>query len=348
MAETMRELFTALDHLAGVSGRERAVGLRLRQFLSEHCDECDEDPLGNFIFRRRGNGPKVLLAAHMDELGFIVSYIEENGMARMAPVGWHDERMAVNQHVLIHTRKGCVQGVTGSKPSHILSAAEMTKAIPLNELYADAGTKSRAESESLGIRIGDVISFDRDGHFLNGTDVYTGKSVDDRAGCAVMAEVLRRLATEGLSSVDLYAAATVQEEVGFRGAGAVANRVKPDVAIVLDVALAGGSPDVPERRLPMRIGGGPAIMAYHWSDDGPWGNITPQPLVDALIKTAEDNSIPFQLDVTMGTATDAYSISISGCGVCTGGIFIPTRYIHTAVGVLDFNDMLAAADLLTA
>lgn len=337
-----------LDHTAGVSGRERAVGLKMKAFLSKYCDECLEDNLGNFIFHRRGDGPKVLLAAHMDELGFIVSYIEENGMLRMAPAGWHDERMAVNQDMLIHTRMGDVQGVTGSKPAHILSAEEMAKAIPLEDIRVDPGTKSRAESEALGIRIGDAVSFDRDGHFLNGTDIYTGKSVDNRAGCAVMAEVFRRVAEEGGYAADIYAAGTVQEELGARGAGVVANRVKPDIAVVLDVSLAGGNPGVPESKLPIKLGGGAAVMAYHWWDDGPWGNAVPQSLLDAMIRAAEENGIPYQIDVTMGTTTDGYPISIAGDGVITGGICVPARYIHTAVGIIDFKDMTATADLLAA
>jgi endoglucanase len=348
MSETLRELLVELDRVAGVSGRERAVGLRLKEFLSKYCDEFLEDSPGNFIFRRRGDGPKVLLAAHMDELGFVVSHIEENGMLRVVPAGWHDDRTVVNQHVLIHTRKGVAQGVTGSKPAHILSAEEAAKAIPPEDIYVDLGTKSRADSEALGVRIGDAVSFDRDGHFLNGTDVYTGKSVDNRAGCAVMAEVFRRIAEEGGCAADIRAAGTVQEELGFRGAGAVANRVKPDIAVVLDVALAGGSPDIPESRLPIKLGAGAAIMVYHWWNDGPWGNFVPQPLVDAMIRAAEENGIPYQTDVTMGTATDGYPISVAGDGVLTGGILVPARYVHTAVGIVDFKDMTAAVDLLVA
>jgi endoglucanase len=344
----MREMLRGLDNTAGVSGRERAVGLKLREFLDGYCDESREDALGNFIFRKRGDGPKVLLAAHMDELGFVVSFIEENGMLRMVPAGWHDDRMVVDQDVLIHTRKGDLQGVTGSKPSHILTAEETSRAIPMKDIYIDVGTKSRAESEALGVHVGDVVSFDRAGHFLNGTDVYTGKSIDNRAGCAVMAEVMRRIAKEGGSRVDLYAAGTVQEELGFRGAGAVATRVQPDYALILDVALAGGSPDIPENLLPIKLGAGAAVTVYHWWNDGPWGNSVPQSLVDGIVGAAETNGIPCQLDVTMGTATDGYPIATSGQGVLTGGISIPTRYIHTAVGILDFRDVCAAADLTTA
>jgi endoglucanase len=344
----MRNMLVDLDNTVGVSGHERAVGLKLREFLDGCCDETTEDTLGNFIFRKRGDGPKVLIAAHMDELGFMVSFIEENGMLRMVPVGWHDDRMVIDQDVLIHTRKGGLKGVTGSKPSHILTAEEMTQAIPMKDIYIDIGTKSRAESEALGAHIGDVVSFDREGYFLNGTDVYTGKSIDNRSGCAVMAEVMRRVAEEGGSRVDLYGVGTVQEEIGFRGAGAVANLVQPDYALILDVTLAGGSPDIPENVLPIKLGEGAAVTVYNWWDDGPWGNTVPRSIVDGMVGAAEANGIPCQLDVMMGTATDGYPISISGQGVLTGGISIPTRYIHTAVGVLDFRDVCAAADLAVA
>jgi endoglucanase len=347
-SKTMRNILIELDNTAGVSGRERAVGLTLQEFLNGYCDEFTEDPLGNFIFRKRGDGPKILLAAHMDELGFMVSFIEENGMVRMVPAGWHDDRMVVDQDVLIHTRRGALQGVTGSKPAHILTDEETSQAIPMKDIYVDIGTKSRAESEALGARIGDAISFDREGHFLNGTDVYTGKSIDNRSGCTVMAEVMRRIAEEGGAHADIYAAGTVQEELGFRGAGAVANRVRPDYALILDGSLAGGSPDIPENRLPIKLGEGAAVTVYNWWDDGPWGNSVPQSIVDGMVGVAEANSIPYQLDVTMGTATDGYPIAMSGQGVLTGGISVPTRYVHTAVGILDFRDVCAAADLAVA
>jgi endoglucanase len=348
-SKDLRELISTLDNVVGVSGRETAVAEKLKEEMAGYCDEVQTDNLGDVIFKRSGNRDfTALLIAHMDELGFIVSYIEENGMVRFLPVGYHDDRMAVNQDLVIHTKKGPVSGVSGAKPSHVLTAEESAKAIPMNALYIDIGTSSREETAALGVRPGCVVSFDREGRYLNGGTIYTGKSVDDRVGCAMLVEVIRRLAAEDYRSVTVVAAGSVMEEVGARGAHVIPERVKPDLCIVLDLTLAGGSPDVEERELPVKLGGGPAIMTFHWELDTTYGLIAPEELVDGLLETAEKEGIPIQYDLLMGAWTDGFPISMSGKGVKTCGVSVPSRYVHTAVGLVDISDVENAVDLVVA
>jgi endoglucanase len=348
------ELLVSLDNVYGISGEENPVAEKLKMELDGLYDEYYEDALGNQIYLHKakpadgGQAPKkILLAAHMDELGLLVSYIEDNGLVRFVPVGWHDPRMVVDQDMLIFTRKGDVlQGVTGSKPAHILTLEEMAQAIPIADLYLDIGTRTREETLALGVRIGDNIGFDRQGHFLNGTSIYTGKSIDNRVGLAIMAEVLRRVSTEGIDHVDVYAVGSVQEEIGGRGAGAASVQIEPDVALALDVSLAGGSPGIEDARLPIKMGDGACILAYDWWDDTAMGTAVNKKLLYGLTDVAETKGIPHQIDVTMGSFTDAYVMTVSGKGAMAGGVFCPSRYIHTAVGTVDTKDMQPCVDLI--
>ena len=142
-----------------------------------------------------------MLCAHMDELGFIVQHVEDEGFVRIAPVGYHDDRMVIDQDLRIHGRKGPVDGVTGAKPAHVLPPEEAKKAIPLEDMFVDVGTSSREATEELGVRVGDLVTFARPAGLLNGTRVFTGKAVDDRSGCAVMVEVMRRLPADTAATV---------------------------------------------------------------------------------------------------------------------------------------------------
>ena len=225
MSDKMLDLLAALDAAIGVSGDERLVADVIAAELEGHHDEHESDPLGNHYFTRRGSdgGPTVMLCAHMDELGFIVQHVEDEGFVRIVPVGFHDARMVVDQDLAIHGKKGAVHGITGAKPAHVLPPDEAKKAIPIDQLHVDLGTTSREETEALGVRVGDLATFARTGLALNGTRVFSGKAVDDRAGCAVMVEVMRRLGDRHAATV--VGVAAVQEELGIRGAGPAATRV---------------------------------------------------------------------------------------------------------------------------
>lgn len=332
----------ALDNVPGVSGDETAVAAVLKQELEGLYDEHIEDPLGNQLFIRYGKDreKKVMFSAHMDEIGFIINYIEENGFARVYPVGYHDDRMAVNQDLVFITSDGRrVQGITGSKPAHIMTAEDHEKVIQIENLFIDFGTDSAQETRALGIEEGDYGTFARQGYFLNGTQYYTGKSVDDRAGLAVLVEAMRRLKGMDIEPT-VCLAATVQEELGMRAGGPIGSRFKPELMFAVDGTLTGGTPEVEWRQCAERMGGGVGIKYYDWDPIlGQTGSNVPRKLTNHMIAIAKKYHIPYQREVIMGGGTDAWSVSMSGEGVLTGGICIPARYMHTAVGTVRMDDM---------
>jgi endoglucanase len=197
------------------------------------------------------------------------------------------------------------------------------------------------------VRVGDPITFVRSGMALNGTRIFTGKAVDDRSGCAVMIETMRRLAESDVAAT-VVAVASVQEELGLRGAGPAAFRVQPDVAIALDVTLAGDTPATEFRQLPIKLGGGPAIKYFDWAPSSTIGSAVPRRLTRRLEEAAARAEVPFQREVLLGGATDAGSIALAGAGTLTGCVSIPSRHIHSAVGVVHLGDMEQCVDLLLA
>jgi endoglucanase len=349
MADRMLELMLKLDAARGISGYEEAVAKLMHDELAPLSDEQSSDPLGNHYFTKRAakGAPVLMLCAHMDELGFLVQHIEDEGFLRLAPVGYHDDRMLTDQVLEVEGLNGPVLGVVGTKPAHVVSGEERGKAIPLHEMFVDLGTTSREESEALGVRVGDPVTFVRSGMALNGTRVFTGKAVDDRAGCAVMIETMRRLGERDVPAT-VVAVASVQEELGLRGAGPAAFRVQPDVAIALDVTLAGDTPATEFRQLPIRLGGGPAIKYFDWAPAAVIGSSVPRRLTRRLEEAAARAEVPFQREVLLGGATDAGSIALAGAGTLTGCVSIPSRHIHSAVGVVHLGDMEQCVDLLLA
>ena len=220
MADRMLDLMLKLDAVRGISGYEEEVAELMHAELAPLSDEQTSDPLGNHYFTKRGakGAPVLMLCAHMDEIGFLVQHIEDEGFVRLAGVGYHDDRMLTDQVLEVQGANGPVIGVVGTKPAHVISAEEASKAIPLREMFLDLGTADRDATEALGVRVGDPVTFARTGMQLNGTRVFTGKSVDDRAGCAVMIETMRRLRSARFKAT-VVAVASVMEEVGLRGAG---------------------------------------------------------------------------------------------------------------------------------
>ncbi len=331
-----------LDNAFGVSGDEGEVAEVLRKEMEGLFDVCDEDPLGSQYFIKYGKDreKRVLISAHMDEIGFIVNYIEENGLVRFLPVGYHDDRTAVNQDMVINTDSGKkVYGVTGSKPAHIMTQEDHERVIKIEELYLDVGTESRRETLELGVQVGDYTGFHRQGYILNDGKYYTGKSIDNRSGCAAMVEIMRRI--QGLDiNPTVCMVGSVMEEVGMRAGGPMVNRFDPELVLALDVTLTGNIPGVEERQCSEVMGGGPGIKFYDWDPVlGATGNNVPRKLTRKLIATAEKHAIPYQREVMVGGGTDAWSASMAGMGVLAGGICIPQRYLHTAVGTVNLEDL---------
>ena len=348
-SETLEKSLFRLDNAFGVSGDEEEVASVLKEEMTGLYDEYFEDALGSQFFIKYGKNPdkKVLISAHMDEIGYIINYIEENGLARFLPVGYHDDRTAVNQDMVVKTDSGKqVFGVTGSKPAHIMTEEDHEKVIKIDELYLDLGTESREETLALGVQVGDYMGFARQGGRLNGGKYYTGKSVDNRSGCAAMVEVFRRLAGKEIEPT-VCMVGSVMEEVGMRSGGPCVNRIKPELVLALDVTLTGGIPGVEERQCSEVMGGGPGIKYYDWDPIlGATGNNVPRKLTRRLISIAEKRGIPYQREVMTGGGTDAWSAAMAAEGVLAGGICIPQRYMHTAVGTINLEDLQNTVELL--
>lgn len=347
--QTMLETLKHLDNTFGVSGNEEEVAIALQEEMEGLYDEHIEDPLGNQIFIKYGKNRdrKIVLSAHMDEIGFIVNYIEDNGLARFLPVGYHDDRTAVNQDMVVMTDSGKrVYGVTGSKPAHIMTAEDHEKVIKIEDLFVDFGTSSREETLALGVQVGDYMGFAREGFVLNNGKFYTGKSVDDRAGCAVIVEVLKRLQGVDLKPTICMVGSTM-EEVGIRAGGPIATRLKPELFLAIDVTLTGGTPGVEMCKCSQEMGAGPGIKYYDWDPIlGATGSNVPRKLTRKIIQTAEKHEIPYQREVMTGGGTDAWSAAMADTGVLAGGVCIPQRYMHTAVGTVHMDDMEHTVNLL--
>jgi putative aminopeptidase FrvX len=339
----LRTLMEELDAIVGVSGDEEKVAEYIVEQLSPAYPDYTKDDLGNHYFVKKGKKQNLslMLAAHMDEIGFVVKHIDDKGFVFIGPVGYHDSRMVISQKLVIHTDKGPVYGVTGSKPAHIVSAEESKKAIPLEAIHIDVGTFSNQETKDLGVEIGDYVTFDSKGKFLNGGEVFTGKAVDDRAGCAILVEVMKRLAEKDIQPT-VYGVATVQEEVGIRGAGPAGFNVQPSIALSIDVTLSGGTPGIEEKEIPVKLGSGASILFY----DG--GLAVPKKVAKRLVKVAEAREIAYQRDVLFNGATDGKAISLSGKGVLTGTVSVPSRYIHSAIGCVHLGDMENVVQLIVA
>ncbi|HLN88660.1 MAG TPA: M42 family metallopeptidase [Candidatus Binatia bacterium] len=329
-----------LSNACGVTGREEQVRNLLIQLMTPYADQIQVDKLENIIAIKKGKAksPKIMLAAHMDEVGLMVKTITKDGFLQFTKMGGIDDRILPAQKVMVFTKKGEFPGIIGSKPPHIQKEEERKKIIAYDELFIDVGAQSKEEAAKMGVSIGDPVAFDIK-YVKVGNDAAMGKAFDNRAGCLTMVETLKLL---GKSDCTVCAVGTVQEEVGLRGAAAAAFGVDPDLAIALDVTIAGDVPGVREFDTSVKMGKGPALTI---SDSG---LITHPKVLRWLIETAEEEKIPFQIESGLLGSTDAARISITRQGILCGNISIATRYIHSPVGMLSLKDIENSAKLTAA
>jgi len=338
MAMDVKEILANLSEGTGISGYEHG----LADYLEQHCpwaDEIRQDKLGNLIMVQRARNaaeqpyrPKVMLAAHMDEIGLIITKIDDEGFLRFSTVGGIDQRVLLAQEVIVHGKTD-LPGVIGAEPPHVQDPNERSEAVPMDELYIDVGYDSKEQLAEL-VRVGDLATINRKVVHLGGS-LMAGKAMDDRAGVAVMLECLKALATMN-HIADVYAVATVQEEVGYRGAITSAFGIVPDIGIALDVGH-GDMPGVPEY-LTINLGNGPGIAL------GP--HVHPS-LHKRLVQTAKEWNISYSLEpATRPSGTDAYAIQITQAGIPTALLSIPLRYMHTPVETLNWDDVRKTARLL--
>ncbi|MEM2905794.1 MAG: M42 family metallopeptidase [Candidatus Bathyarchaeia archaeon] len=320
----------------GPAGFERETIGIVRRYIAPYCDECTWDKLGSLIFRKRGGAerPHVLLPGHVDEVGFVVSGIEkESGFLTFNTLGGWFDQVLLSQRVVIRTRKGDVPGVIAAKPPHLLPPEELTKVVTKNMMHIDIGASSLKDAEELGVRIGDPIVPVSPFSVIRNGKIAMGKAFDDRIGAFIAMETIRRLVEENIPHPNtVYGAATVQEEVGARGAATVAHMVDPDVAIVLEVDIAGDVPGVKPSEAPAKMGRGPAILTFDAS------MIPNQPLKEFVVQTAEEQQIPYQLSQVARGGTDAGRIHLTRAGCPSIVIGVATRHIHSAVGILSLED----------
>lgn len=333
--QQMQDFLRQMVESTGVSGYESQVGELVSRAFLGICDQVRTDVLGNVVALRKGEGEgprkRVMLAGHMDEIGLMITKIEDSGFLRFTSIGGVDQRTLVAQEVVVHGKRDLL-GIIGLKPPHLMQPEDRGKAIPMRDLVIDIGMS--AEQVRQSVQVGDMVTINRQMYQL-GKDVVAGKAMDDRAAVAVIYYCLQELA--GLRhQVDVYAVATVQEEVGLRGAIVSTYDIAPDVGIALDVCH-GPMPGVEvQRTSPM--GQGPNI--------GFGANIHPR-VHGRLVETAKDYNIPYSLGVyAAGTGTDTWAMQVSRAGIATGLLSIPSRYMHTSVETVNLLDLKMAGRLL--
>ena len=326
------EYLKLLDGARGVSGSEGCVTELVKKLFSQYCDSVEVDGIGNVIGRRsaaKQNVPSVMIEAHMDELGLMVSKINDCGSLKFVTVGGFDPKVLPGTEVTVHGREALF-GVIGAKPPHLIT--DRSKAPAINDMAIDIGF-SREKTEKL-VSVGDLVTINTGFTKLDGSFA-AGRCIDDRGGLSLIMRVLEMLSGYQLDN-ELIVAATVQEEVGLRGARVAAGHLQPSCAVSIDVCH-GTSPGVSEDAFP--CGKGPVVTI------GP--NLNPK-LTKKLLNIASENNIEVQLEVCPGdTGTDAWEIQIAGRGVPVGLISMPLRYMHGNYEVVDCNDIENGAKLIS-
>ncbi len=330
------DLLKRLSEAASVPGHEGKIRGIIEEELKGIVDEFKVDPLGNLIAHKEGSGPAVLIAAHMDEIGFIVKHVEEEtGFIRIHPLGGFDVKTLIAQRVIVHTEGGDLIGAIGSKPIHIMTEEERKKLPELKDLFVDLGLP--AEEVKKRVTVGDPITLRQD--FVELEDVVSGKALDDRAGVYIGIEAIKRAKKFGC---DLYFAGTTQEEVGLRGARVAGFSVHPVIGIALDTTLAVDVPGAQPGERITALGKGVAIKL---TDSA---SISHPGLVKEMRRIAEERKIPYQMEILPRGGTDAGAIQLAREGVAAVTLSLPTRYVHSVVETAHKDDLEAAIGLLAA
>jgi putative aminopeptidase FrvX len=322
----VKDLIKKLTEAYGPSGREEQIREIIRTEVEPLADEIRVDTLGNLIALKQGNseGKKVMLAAHMDEIGLIISYVDEKGFLRAQPIGGVDVMTLVGGRVQF--ADGTIGVIAPEK------RWEFKKEPQLPKVYIDIGATSRDEAQD---RLGEAVGFVRP--FADLGRRIVAKALDDRIGCAALVQTLRQLEN---SPHDVYFVFSVQEEVGLRGARTSAYGLEPEVGIAVDITLAADTPEAP--KLAMKLGGGPCIKVMDS------GMLSHPGVKNLLIETAEAQDIPYQLEVLSGGSTDAAAIQLVHSGVPAGCVSIACRYFHTPSEMVDMDDVQNTVRLLLA
>jgi endoglucanase len=330
-----------LSNAHGPSGFEEPVRKIMVDRLKPFVDHISYDGMGSVLAEQGSSGPRIMIDAHMDELGGMIRRITPDGYLSMQMLGgWLDQALP-DQRWVILTAKGPIEGVTGIRDVHSATADERTHVIPREAILLDIGAKTAAEARAMGIEPGDPVAPDSPFQILNGSNNYLGKAWDDRAGCAVLVEVARRMAKLPHPNRIVYAA-TTQEEVGLRGAHSAADAIKPELGIAIEGGITGDTPGSRPDDSQVKLGGGPGIFLYDSS-------ALPNRKLTAYTKqTAAAKSISLQLDSVSGYGDDSSAIQQSTAGVPTVNLVVPVRYTHAHDGIMNRGDFDGMVDLIVA
>jgi putative aminopeptidase FrvX len=340
--DNIEKMLKELTEVTGISGYETEIRNTIKRYL-EPIGEISYDNLGSLVCTKTGTSevPKVMLAAHMDECGFMVKLITKEGFIKFAQVGGWWDHVLMAQRVRIHTAKGDVIGVIGAKPPHLLTEEERKKLVDKKEMYIDIGATSQEEVEASGVRVGDPIVPVSEFCLLANGKSYLSKAADDRIGCAVVIEAMKKLSEETHPNT-VYGVATVQEEVGLRGGRTSVDIVKPDVAFVLESGIATDMPGMAEPTI--KLAGGPVVGFAEP------GMITNLKLRDLVIEVAKKHDIPVQIyaEPDARGGTDADVIHLYRGGVPSIVLAPPCRHIHSHTSIFHKEDFSLTVDLLVA
>lgn len=335
------QLLQTLADAPGPSGFEEPVRKIMVERMKPFAEKISYDGLGSVIAVQGTSGPRVMVDAHMDELGGMIRRITPNGFLTMQMLGgWLDQAL-VDQRWIIIGSKGLVRAVTGIRDIHLVPAEERTRVYPRDSIFLDVGAKSEAEVRQLGVEPGDPVVPDAPFFVMNGTNNYAGKGWDDRVGCAVVVETMRRLAGSPHPNQIFYAA-TVQEEIGLRGAHAASDVIKPELGIALEGGVVKDAPGTHPEESQVILGAGPGLFLYDSSA------LPNRKLVAFVKQVAAEKSIPLQFDLVQGYGDDSAEIQKSNGGVPTVNLVVPARYTHAHNGVINRRDFDQMVDLMVA
>lgn len=334
----IEELLGKLSNAHGLSASEGGVRDIIREELEGSVDEIYEDRMGNLIAVRKGDDYKIMIASHMDEIGFMVQYIDEKGFLKFVPIGGWFNPVAYTQRVVLHGKKGPVTGVIGAKPPHVMTPEDRKKEIKMEDMFIDIGATSDKDVEEMGIEIGTPATIDREYKVLANKRI-TGKALDNRVGVAMLIEALKK----AKSPHTIYGVFTVQEELGLKGAKVSAFAIEPDCAIATDVTISGDHPGITKKEASVEMGKGPVLVLVSAAGRG----LMADPKVTEWLRNAaESGKIPYQLEVGDGGNTDATIIHLVRDGIPSIPLSIATRYIHSPIEVADLEDIENGVKLL--
>ncbi|MDY0281933.1 MAG: M42 family metallopeptidase [Salinivirgaceae bacterium] len=334
------QLLKELTEAHGIPGHETEIRTLVRRYM-EPLGHIEQDRIGSIVCRGGDAGPRVMVAAHMDEIGFMITHISQEGFLKFLPLGGWFDQVLLGQRVIIKTHKGDVPGVIGAKPPHLIPQEDRSKVVDKKDMYIDIGATSKVDVEEAGVRLGDPVVPDSSFRALMHDRVYMAKAFDDRVGVGLMIETMRHFSINPHPNI-LYGVGTVMEEVGLRGAKTSADLVQPDVAIILEADICGDVPGIKPEESDIKMGGGPALVLLE-------ARLIPNlKFRDLVIDTARELDIPMQYSAGLGGATDGGQIHLHGIGVPTVVLGVPARHIHGHSSMIHRDDFERTLQLVIA